>query len=158
MAEKTSESLHQEYEEDFRKKRKMISFKAQVYTGLSTATFFGVLGLLVTTAVKALGTGAAAVEAAALFANPLALGAVGVALAAGVAFTWLAQEQWTDMKVIEDDHLAKRSAECLQGHSQEKSQTVEHEQNCRADGKNWTQVVSQQSAQQAQHAAHGVSA
>ena len=120
----------------FRSKRKATSFKAQLYTGLSTATFFGVLGLVVTTGVKAL---AADVAAAALFANPLALGAIGVALAAGVAFTWLAQEQWTEMRVLEDEHLAHRNAECMK--EREVSRGHEHDQNVRADGKQWTQVV-----------------
>jgi hypothetical protein len=152
MADMTPESQHQHDEDEFRQKRKTTSFKAQLYTGLSTATFFGVLGLLVTTGVKALGAGAAAVEAAALFTNPLALGAIGVALAAGVAFTWLAQEQWTEMRVVEDEHLAKRNAECMKERTPSKSQSQEYEQNCRADGKEWAHVVKHQSQQQHAHA------
>lgn len=70
MTDTTRQSQSQREEDGFRSKRKATSFKAQLYTGLSTATFFGVLGLVVTTGVKTLGAGVAAAEAAALFANP----------------------------------------------------------------------------------------
>lgn len=139
----TKTTLHDQLEAKFRKDRQHVSFKAQMFTALSTATFFGVLGTMVTSAVKAFGVGAGAAEAAALMTSPLPLAVMGVAVAAGIAFTYIAQKQWTDLRVLEDDHLARRNAECLEkeAHMQGKSAIVEFDQNQRADGKEWAQVV-----------------
>lgn len=146
---------HDREEAEFRRKRQWTSFKAQVYTGLSTATFFSVLVAVVSSAITAVSASATAANAAAMF-GPAPLALAGAALVAGTIFTYLAQNEWTDMRVLEDDHLAKRNAECMQQKSQspEKGCAVEYEQNCRPDGKQWAQVVETQKAQVQSHAIH----
>lgn len=149
---------HEMDENDFRKKRQWTSFKAQVYTALSTATFFSVLTTLVTSAVKAVAFSSSTASTAVALSSGAASAAVattemlmfgvapvalmGAAIAVGVGFTYMAQHEWTDLKVMEDDHLAKRNAECMHvSQDVEKPHGMEHEQNCRADGKQWAQVV-----------------
>jgi len=135
---------------EFHKERQWTSFKAQVLTALSTATFFGVLMKLVGTAFEAAGSGATALQAAEMFADPMVLGFTAVALAAGTAFTYMAQHQWTDLRIMEDDHLAKRNAECQAVQvAQSKAHEVacEHEQNQRSDGKTWVAASTIKQAQ-----------
>lgn len=138
-------------EKDFWRNRQWTSFKAAILSALSTATFIGVLAKLVTMAVEAAGVGENAATAAATFSSPFTMGVIGVALAAGAAFTYFAQNEWTDLKVLEDDHLAKRNAQC---HAQEKAKAqaivthIEHEVPGRSDGKSWSQAVSVEAGQQ----------
>jgi hypothetical protein len=128
---------------EFRKERVWTSFKAVLYSGLSAACFLGVINKLVDTAVKAVETGGAS------FSSPLALGVMGGFMAVGTLFTYLAQREWTDVKCIEDERLARKNAECmgktpvlpaLPEHGADVSQEFEGK---RADGKSWLQVVVQ---------------
>lgn len=72
--------------------------------------------------------------------------AAGVAAMAGLAlvgagFVYLSQKEYTKLRVIQDEHLAEKNAQCAQGNGLCPA-PIEHEQNQRADGKHWTQVVS----------------
>jgi len=144
-------------EKDFHSKRQWTSFKAQVLTALSTATFFGVLAKIVTAAVDMAAASSAAVAtttsgaavattSAGLLANPVTLAVLGGALVAGTVFTYMAQHEWTDLKVLEDDHLAKRNAECnaiakAEAKAQEACCAKDHDEHQRADGQRWTDVA-----------------
>jgi hypothetical protein len=139
--EKTTTTYEKE-EADFRRKRQWTSFKAQVFTGLSTATFLGVIANIVGTMIAAVGPTSKALDAALALGDPATIAIMGAALAAGTVFTYMAQNEWTDMRILEDNHLAKRNAQCMQqSQAVEKGCAVEYEQNCRADGKQWTQAV-----------------
>ena len=134
-------------EEQFRKKSQWLSFKGSLYGALSSATFIGVAGKLVMTAVDAVSAGEGATAAIATLSNPVTMGLMAAALVAGVAFTYMSQNEWVDLKYIQDDHLAKRNAECLQkspGQVVSKSCEVVYEQNQRADGKKWVDAARSQ--------------
>lgn len=53
------------------------------------------------------------------------------------------------MRVLEDEHLAHRNAECMK--EREMAREHEYDQNGRADGRQWAHVVR---ANQYGHAAH----
>lgn len=139
--------MNENEEKQFRRNRQWTSFKAQVFTALSMATFIGLLGKIVPQFVDLLGSPdnlSTALTAAA--ANPLPAIAIAATLAVGVAITYVAQHEWTDLKVMEDEHLAKRNAECnalekAKAKSAEKMVSVEYEHNCRSDGQSWQQAV-----------------
>ena len=134
-------------EEKFRKRRQWTSFKASVYSALSHASFIGLLGMVVQQAVEtASAPGGFSAALSTLATNPLPMLVVGAAMAAGVLFSYIAQNEWTDLKVMEDDHLAQRNAECnalekAKAKPAEKTASPEHEQNCRADGKKWVDNI-----------------
>jgi hypothetical protein len=120
---------------EFRKQRTRSTFKAVLFGGIATASFFGVMGKLVTDVPSLL--------------------IMGGVMAVGAVFTFLAQHEWTNTKILEDDHLARKNAQCM-GHEvshshQVENPTLQHGQaqnndhhHQRADGKKWAQVVSDQ--------------
>jgi len=143
------ESLQHSEDAKFRRESKWLAFKGSLYSALSTATFFGVLGKLVMTAVDAFsGNPDIAAKAISSIGSPLSLGVMAGALAIGAVFTYMAQNEWTELKCIQDEHLAQRNAECnalekAKAKALEQTCAIEHPQNQRADNKQWTQVVSE---------------
>jgi hypothetical protein len=136
---------------EFRKQRTRSTFKAVLFGGIATASFFGVMGKLVDLGVKAV-KDAGALETLTDVPSLLIMGGV---MAVGAVFTFLAQHEWTNTKILEDDHLARKNAQCM-GHEvshshQVENPTLQHGQaqnndhhHQRADGKKWAQVVSDQ--------------
>lgn len=134
---------------EFRKKRQWVSFKAQIYSALSNATFVGVLMGGVGLLIAAASPGEAAQTALETLKSPLALSVMGGALAIGASLMYMGGHEWTELKMLEDDHLARRNAQCLQQEREiakevAKEQVVEYEQNKRPDGQQWAQVVDAQ--------------
>lgn len=131
-------------EEKFRKDNLWHSFLGAMYGAIGGASFFGVLNNLVGMAIQGGG-------GFAKMGEPTTMLLVGGLSAVGIAATYLAQREFTYLKVISDDHLAHRNAICMaEGRSHEVAQQVsaekahehhEHPQNQRGDGKQWRQVV-----------------
>lgn len=131
-------------EEKFRKSNQWHSFTAAVYTAVGSASFFGALMTIAqATIAGAAGVGTGAEFAAALLA-PLPVLAIGGLIALGTASLYMAQRENTKLKSIQDTHLAEENARCNgRAHGVAPSQAQEYDQNCRADGKQWSQVVKQ---------------
>ena len=78
---------------------------------------------------------------------------MGGMMVAGIACTFLAQREWTELKELQDDRLARKNADCL---AKQNSQGLsisaqphcgmEFGQNQRADGKTWEQAVAKQNS------------
>lgn len=140
-------------EVEFRKKNQWYSFTGHLYSALGGAAFIGLLATvvkgLVSLAAATPGT-AAATEAAAFFgAGPLAL--MGGLMAAGAASIYMAQKQFTELKMIGDEHLAVQNAKKLmQPNVQVAAGVIHHPQNERSDGKKWQDVVATREAEQMQ--------
>ena len=142
-------------EEEFQSTSRWMSFKGALFSAAGGASLFGVLN---TVASKALGvaTGAITGEDATSLLEPTALATVGGLVGVGATSIFMAQDQYTQLKSLQDTHLAEENAKCMHQNQgvdvPEKAQACaqEHPQNCRADGKKWTQVVAP-AQQVAQH-------
>jgi hypothetical protein len=136
-------------EEKYRKESRWLAFKSQTWGALGMASFFAALGTLAnglmgfaakTAGVKGLGM----IEGAAgMITSPATLAVMGGLVAVGVACNYMSQHESTELRIIQDEHMAQQQAKCMK---QEKAPAVEveHEQNCRADGKSWSDVVANQ--------------
>ena len=127
-------------EKDFRKKNLWFSFTGNMYGAFGSAAFIGLLG---TMAKAAIDVAAGTASAAAIFA-PLPLLIMGGLMAIGAACIYMSQKEYTEARCIGDQHaaieIAKQKVQALyQGRSAQP--VVEHEQNSRADGKRWADVV-----------------
>jgi len=138
-------------EKEFRNKNLWHSFMQAAYGALGGASFFGalmviaqgVMGLAATAGgIATLGANAAAAQTASAFlvTNPITLAAIGGLIAAGLAFTYMSQREGTELKVLQDEHLAQQTA-IQHSMGRAPSLNIEHEQNQRADGKQWQEVV-----------------
>ena len=139
---------HSREEQEFRDKRQHHSFMGALYGALGGAAFIGLLGTIVSelvkTAAKAGSTVAQALpntgpEISIFSALPMAV--IGGLMAVGTLFVYLAQKEYTELHCIGDEHLARLQAKQLQKSAPAPQLVVEHEQNCRADGKKWSSVV-----------------
>lgn len=131
-------------ERDFRKKNLWVSFKGYLYQALGGACFIGLLTQVTSGLVKAV---AGEAGAAAMFGA----GPVGVMIglmAAGVACLYMAQKEFTDLRCIQDEHLAHQNALQLNGNGHVKAHAQEFTNPGRGDGKSWEQVALAQKAQQ----------
>jgi hypothetical protein len=130
--------IETEQDKEFRTERQWSSFKGTLFSSLSQASFIGVLGMLVKITLDSI-----ADKVSPIFSNPYALTAMGGFMAAGVAFTYFAQKEWTDVKYLEDNQLAHKNAECMQlEKAKAKAQELaEHPEHARSDGKPWLEVV-----------------
>lgn len=134
-------------ENDFRKKRLWTSFKATLYTAMSTAAFTGVLIKMANLAVDAVQK--SGVEAVETLNNPLTYAVIGGLAAVGTAVTYLAQIEWTEMQCLNDDHLARKNAAALEHqrtpvHEAIHSTVMEHldkAQNKERDGGKWEKYL-----------------
>jgi hypothetical protein len=133
------------------------SFTQFAYAGLSMAAFLGALqtlagGLITaatkvsagTTATTTAATGAAATGT--IFAA-LPMAVIGGLLLVGLGCAYMAQREATELQVVKDEHAACQNAKQI---NTGLSQNIEHSQNCRKDGKKWTQAIdAQEQAMQA---------
>lgn len=131
-------------EEKFRKDNQWYSFTTAVYGAVGMASFFGLLGMLANTLVKASVSSAGMAEAMALL-GPAPIAVIGGLMALGIAATYMSQNEATKLKSIQDTHLAEENARCA-SHDLVPSIAQEHEQNCRPDGKEWSKVVKEQNS------------
>lgn len=150
-----AEAMIDAKEEKFRKDNQWYSFTQAVYGALGWASFIGLLGTIASSAVTLAVGKAAAPEATkfalALFTETTPLLAIGGLMAFGIVCTYMSQREATMLKSIQDTHLAEANAKCVtQGQAVAMVQAPEHEQNCRADGKRWADVVAAKASTQAQ--------
>ncbi len=69
---------------------------------------------------------------------------IGGLAAAGLAFTYMAQREATELRVLQDEHLAQQNAHQMgKGKAPELAvaQTIEYPENQRADGQKWEIVM-----------------
>ncbi len=135
--EKTLLEREKEYDGVFRKKSQHHQFLGFLFNAIANATFIGLMGALVMTAVNLVdglgGTGGAA-EAATNTANmmgPFGVAAAGGMMAVGASFSYLAVQQFTELKCIQDERLAhknfiQKELDTAQK-AQEKAEAKEHE-------------------------------
>jgi len=145
-------------EKKFRDKNLWHSFMQAAYGALGGASFFGALMVvsqgLIGLAAKhggiatALGPQAAANATASAFivTNALPLAAIGGLIAVGLAFTYMSQREGTELKVIQDEHLAQQT-ELQHAKCRALEQNIVYAQNQRADGKQWQEVLSRSQPQ-----------
>lgn len=129
-------------EEKFRRENQWHSFTSAVYSAVGGASFFGAL----MTIAQAVVAGAAGVGQGAEFAmalvNPAPILAIGGLMALGTVSLYMAQRENTTLKTIQDKHMAEENARCMShGHGKAPAMEIEYEQNCRADGKKWGDVL-----------------
>lgn len=131
-------------EKEFRKQNLWHSFKAALYGAIGGAAFLGLLTKITSMLVDyAAGETVAALHPANLPVTGLITGGL---MTAGVLSTFMAQKEYTELRVLQDDHLAAKNAKMMNGRSQEPehshaSHHAHYPQNQRRDGKEWTQVV-----------------
>lgn len=83
---------------------------------------------------------------------------MGGLLALGAAATYMSQRAATELRVLQDDHLARQNAKCL-GKEPELSaagliHTCEYPENQRSDGKTWEHTVAQAQSEAIQQRLH----
>lgn len=138
-------------EKAFRKKNEWHSFTTAAYGALGMASFFGALsvlanGLIGLAAKKAAVQGLGMMEGmAGIVTNVAPMAVIGGLVAAGLAFTYMAQREATELRCLQDEHLAQQNAKEM-GHG--KAPQVEMQQNqpeypdqCRKDGKTWDEYL-----------------
>jgi hypothetical protein len=148
-----------EHEEEFRSQSRWLSFKGALFSAVGGASFFGVLSMVANKAITLAAGGAGAAEVAAL-TGVMPLLVVGGLMAVGAAAIFMAQDQYTQLKSLQDRHQAEENARCLQegqgkGVVVTPEQEAHYAQNVRADGKKWVDVARAQ-PQQVQAVATGV--
>lgn len=159
-------------EQQFRDDSMRHSFKGSLYNALSGAAFIGVLvklsNLLIDTFSPDAEVSKVAVDT--FTHSPGGMAAMAGMMAVGTAFTYFAQKEWTELKCIQDERLARKNAEMMSMQHElemEKAQAVargvaqevkaevkagveearehgcqEHyPQNERSDGKSWQAVI-----------------
>lgn len=147
-------------EQEFRKKNQWHSFAASAWGALGAASFFAALGTLasgmisVAAGVPTTVAGGMITPSMFVLGGPLPYAVMGGLLALGAAATYMSQSEATELRVLQDEHMAKQQAQCMgvaqgKGLNQEQAQAVcgadkEFSQNQRADGKQWQQVVTAQ--------------
>lgn len=134
-------------EQEFRTKISRRSFAAKVWGGLAGASFFGALMSLtqgLVAAAASVGAGGNVMLAAATSVlNPLPLAVLGGLAAFGVLATYMAQNQETEVNILQSENQARQNAKCLAtGKGMEQAPSVEYEQNCRSDNKKWVEAIS----------------
>ena len=139
-------------EEKFRQESRWLSFKSQAWGALGMATFFGALMTIAMGIVSvAMGTPAILENGMITPSAPLlsvsGIAALGGLLGFGAAATYMSQRDATELRIVQDEHMAQQQAKCMK---QDKSPVIaiEHEQNCRADGKKWGDIVANQNQPQ----------
>jgi len=125
-------------EKDFRKKNLWYSFTGALYGAIGGAAFFGLLATVAQALVK---VAAGAVKEGAIF-GPVPLLVMGGLMAVGTLCVYMSQREYTELRCLGDQHLAYQNAKQLSSRQEVgQAQTVEHVQNCRADGKKWVQAL-----------------
>ena len=133
---------------EFRKKNLWHSFNSSIYGAVGTAAFIGLLGKIVqslvdTAASHTAAAGTAAASTGSIFALAPML-VMGGLMALGTFCVYMSQKEYTELRCLGDEHLARATArEKAQNLFQAPvvQQTVEHDQNTRADGQRWADVV-----------------
>ena len=148
MAEqKPVPTCEEQIEKDFRKKNLWHSFMQGTYGALSIAAYMGALGTLATGLITAATTASAPVVAGVAVAGsifaPLPMLVIGGLLAVGTICSYMSQVEGTELKCLQDEHMAQQNAMKLTpGLAVSQSASVDHPKNQRADGKKWQEVVS----------------
>lgn len=130
-------------ENEFRKKNQSYSFSGFSWSAAGSAAFFGAAGTIATGLVGlATGVAGAAVTALTSGVGLLALGAL---IAVGLGCMYMSQKAFTELRVIQDEHMAKTQERALQHVHDVPVPTIvkssEYEQNQRKDGKTWVQTT-----------------
>ncbi len=140
-------------EAQFLTRNRALSFKSAVWGSLGMATFFGALmtisaGLIsIASGIPAITAGGMPTASAALLGGPIPLLVLGGLIAFGAFATYISQHYATEMRILQDEHMAEQQAKCMQqGTSQ--SVSVAHENPGRADGKTWREAVANDNQQQ----------
>ena len=141
---KTCPPTNDPAELEFRNKNLHFSFTNSLYSAFGNAAFIGLLGTLVKAAVDV----SAGVSAASALFAPVPLLVMGGLMAVGTFCIYMSQKEYTELRCLGDQHLARATAkekvkQLYLAKNVEPSAEVEHEGNCRADGKQWAQVVRQ---------------
>lgn len=146
-------------EEDkaFRRKNIWHSFLAAMYSIVGGAATYGLLNNLVASVAHpaavvggAVTTGAAATGTLGILLSPAVL--IPAFIIGGIICTYLAQKEYTELRCLQDDNLARRNAVHMATYSPQKdsqqkevpqpiSVNAEYHQNQRSDGKSWEDVV-----------------
>jgi len=123
---------------EFRKKNLWHSFTGSLYRGIGGASFFGLLVIIVRSAIDIAANGQSAAQASLMFGvSPLLV--MGAFAALGTACIYMAERESTKLKVLEDNYRVQLQAkERAKQHAPEQQM---QEQSLRADGKNWTQAT-----------------
>lgn len=125
-------------EKEFRKKNLWHSFLTAAYGALGMAAY---MGSLATLANGIVGIASGTATAAAVFA-PLPLLAIGGLALLGTVSTYLSQYEATEVRVLQDEHLAQQNAKSLVPNLGLEQATIpEYEQNRRADGRRWQDAL-----------------
>ncbi len=143
----------EEYERRYRKDTTRHSFLGALYSAVGGAAFFSVLGGLINMAISGIAEAApgtatlsSALTSAGMAVSPAVVTAsVMIAVTIiGAVSTYMAQEEFTEVKCLQDERLARKNAQCM-GEQRElttpKSCAAEYEHNQRADNKKWQDVV-----------------
>lgn len=125
-------------EKEFRKQNLWYSFTTAAFNAFGMAAFFGVLATVTQNVIQV----AAGAETAAAIFSPVPLLAIGALMAIGVAATYMSQREATELKCIQDEHLAHQNAKKLSPElGMSRTQPAEYSQNQRADGKTWQETT-----------------
>lgn len=128
-------------EKEFRKKNLWYSFTSAFYGAFGGAAFFGLLATVVGTLVKVAAGGAPAAEAALLFGATPVLVMAGL-MAVGTLCVYMSQRESTELRCIQDEHLAYQNAKKLAKQpAPQQEQGLEQAPVGRKDGKSWEQVT-----------------
>ena len=119
-----------------------------LYSSISTVAMFVAGPLMAIGASLALATGGTS-----MMAGLALLGFAATALAVGVTTSYLSSRVWQGSNFDTFEMNARSTAKHLVEQLKENNLclTSEHEQNCRADGKQWAQVVRQDNTPQVQY-------
>lgn len=138
-------------EQEYIKKSRWLAFKSSAWNNLGVASFFGALTSVVASAISTAAgipafTASGIPTASAILASGLGpLAVVAGVVAFGAYAIYKSQEASTELGLMNGQHQAEQQAKCMaKAKGMEPEQMVEHEQNCRADGKKWEEVAKAQ--------------
>lgn len=131
------------YEKKFTEENTWRNFKMSLFGAISGATFFGLLANVAGMLLTAVGGGDVAFQ-------PFASTAVMAGLATvGVAAAYLGVREGTEIKKLQDEHLARKHALAQElCKTQGICNQPEYPEQQRGDGKSWQQTVTDQSPTQ----------
>ncbi|WP_425400192.1 hypothetical protein [Aeoliella sp.] len=132
-----TDTKESELESTFRKKNQWHSFKAAAYGALGMAAY---MGAFMTLANGLIGVAGGTAVAASIF-SPLPLLAIAALVVVGTASTYMSQQEQTELKVIQDEHLAQQNARELRNNGHALGNDIQADVG-RRDGRSWQEVVS----------------
>ncbi len=147
----------------YRKESVWHMFTGSFLSAIGSAAFFGILAKTTDILVQTFGTQAKlSGSGAETFGLETGL-VMGSLMAVGIAAMYVAQHEWTELKYIQDEWLAKKNAECLSKQRQqetaltapaiEQNIEMEHPTPCRKDGKTWEAAMAERAQTNAQQLA-----